>query len=324
MMNDIQKLATLFDRIVPFDGYVPAGYIVDFLGVLTDVAFRTNMPEEDYAKVARQQKTHRPRVEGGEAWFEAADWVLSALSAKNRYVMICLGGCYGYQAVGAYSALQRVNPLPSKLVVVEPVPKNMEWVRKHMRDNKIDPAEHWLVNTAIYGTNDPVLFPVGAPGCGANNCIATNEPQAREKYASLLARENPEKALRNLLTSNTTGIVEKLGHADWAGEIKFVSAVTLADLLAPFEFIDYIDADIQQSEIEVFPPYLEILNRKARRIHIGTHGREVHWTLHRMFENAGWLIEFSFEPDRHHSTPLGDFRVNDGVLTVVNPALVDD
>ena len=59
-------------------------------------------------------------------------------------------------------------------------------------------------------------------------------------------------------------------------EIKLVSAVTLRDVLAPFELVDYLDFDIQQSEIIVFPPFLDLLKRKVRRIHIGTHGKDVH------------------------------------------------
>jgi len=100
-----------------------------------------------------------------------------------------------------------------------------------------------------------------------------------------------------------------------------VSAVTLRDVLAPFEFVDYLDSDIQQSEIIVFPPFLDLLRRKVRRIHIGTHGKDVHRSLHELFRSDGWEIVFSYEPNAAHASALGEFTINDGVLTVHNPQL---
>jgi len=74
-----------------------------------------------------------------ESWFEAVDWVVSAREARDRYVIITLGANYGAQAVGAYRALQAVNPLPFKLVAVEPVPGNLEWIKRHMRKSQTHP-----------------------------------------------------------------------------------------------------------------------------------------------------------------------------------------
>ena len=42
-------------------------------------------------------------------------------SGDDRYVMITLGACYAAQAVGAYRALQMLNPMPCRLVAVEPL-----------------------------------------------------------------------------------------------------------------------------------------------------------------------------------------------------------
>jgi 3-oxoacyl-(acyl-carrier-protein) synthase len=53
---------------------------------------------------------------------------------------ITLGACFAAQAVGAYRALQMLNPMPCKLVAVEPEPENIPWIRRHMRDNGIDPV----------------------------------------------------------------------------------------------------------------------------------------------------------------------------------------
>jgi hypothetical protein len=66
---------------------------------------------------------------------------------------------------------------------------------------------------------------------------------------------------------------------------------------------------------------MNLVKRKVRRVHIGTHGKEVHNILLQLFERDGWDIVFNFEPNSSFSTPMGNFSTNDGVLTVVNPDL---
>jgi hypothetical protein len=324
-VNRLELYADLFDGVVAWSGQVPKGFLVDFSGALTDAQFRAMFGVDPRKAGGRMEKTCLPTIESGEGWFEAANWVLAAREARNHFTMITLGACYGGQAVGSYRMLQQLNPMPCKLIAVEPVPANFEWVQRHFRDNGIDPDDHWLVPHAISDNNEPVLFPIGAPGSGAQNGIATNNENARRYYVDVFTRagSRPAKvALRNLLLHNSTGITKDLvPGGDFKGEIKLVSAVTLRELLSPFERIDFLEADIQQSEIIVFPPFIDLLRKKVRRIHIGTHGRDVHWTLHDLFAENGWEIVFSFEPNARHRTALGNFTTNDGILTVRNPGL---
>ena len=92
---------------------------------------------------------------------------------------------------------------------------------------------------------------------------------------------------------NGTGITKELQPGgNLIAEIRFVDCMTLRDLLGPFQFVDYIEADMQQSEITFFPPYMDLLRQRVRRVHIGTHGADVHQTLHRLFEQQGWTIVF--------------------------------
>jgi FkbM family methyltransferase len=322
-MNDLESRADVFQGLIPWSGMVPTGYLVDFLGTLTDAQFRVPFGVNPATVGGGAVATRLPIIEDGEGWFEAVNWVEAAREARGRYVMITLGACYGAQAVGAHRALQALNPMPSKLVAVEPEPENWQWVRRHMRDNGINPDDHWLVPLAISDRNDPVLFPVGSPGTGAQNCYSTNEPMAREFYArDIIGRGGVEEALRNLLIRNTTGLTKDLvPGSNFMAEIKLVSATTLSDVLGPFELVDYLESDIQQSEILVFPPFIDLLKRKVRRIHIGTHGKDVHRSLHRLFAEHGWDIAFSYEPNASFDSPLGKFVTNDGVLTVRNPDL---
>jgi hypothetical protein len=248
---------------------------------------------------------------------------LAVKEAREKFVMITLGALHGYQAVGCSRARQRLNPLPSKLVAVEPIPENVEWTKRHMRDNGIDPDDHWVIQAVVSDCNDPVFFPVGSPGLGAQNCVASNEAVARQQYVDeIIKNGDVEAALGSLILNNTTGLQKDIiAGAGSFGEIKLVSAVTLADILGPLDRVDLLEADIQQSEIIVFPPFRHLLKRKVHRIHLGTHGRDVHQHLYRMFVEDGWDIVFNYEPESRHETELCTFTTNDGILSVRNPAV---
>lgn len=333
IVNNMASFADLFDEVTPWVGRVPSGSLVDFSGALTDAEF-TCLPDDQRFGLmigpsdedsTKQVQPRVPTLEDGEVWFEAANWVMAAREARDRFVMMTLGANYGAQAVGSYRILQQLNPMPCRLVAVEPVPENYQRTMQHFRNNNIDPAEHWLVPLALGSDVTPVLFPVGAPGSGAQNAISTNNAEARQQYVEAFSQGGSEvamSALRNLLLHNTTGLTRTLNEErDLTAEIKLVSAITLHELLSPFDRVDYVEADIQQSEIAVFPPFIDLLRKKVHRIHIGTHGRDVHWSLHELFAQHGWTMVFSFEPNARHDTALGSFETNDGVLTVVNPDL---
>lgn len=325
-MSDLKKYQLQLEQLRPWEGEVPKGYLADFLGSLTDGWFRVDFGIDPATVGGGHVRTKLPTIGdggNGEGWFEAVNWLIAARAARERYVMVTLGACYGAQAVGAYRALQILNPLPCKLVAVEPEPENYQWVIRHFRDNGLDPDDHWLVPMAITGSNDPIFFPVGAPGTGAQNCFSTNDATARGEYADYyISRGMADMALRNLLQHNTTGLIKDLVPGmGYKAEIKYMSAITLRDLLAPFDVVDYLESDIQQSEIIVFPPFMNLLRKKVKLVHIGTHGKEVHETLRSLFAADGWDILFCFEPNGSHTSDLGTFETNDGILTARNPFL---
>jgi hypothetical protein len=325
-MNDMKEYAGAFDCLTPWRGHVPQGFLADFLGTLTDLKFRPTYGPSRAEVGERMVTTDLPMLgdgSNGEGWFEAINWMAAAREARGRFVMMSLGAHYGAQLVDAHRMLQLVNPMPSMLVAVEGEPGNYAWIADHMRHNGIDPNVHWLLPMAISDSNEPVLFPVGSPGIGSNNCFASNTLNSRRIYVDLIIRDrDPNAALRSLLLDNTTGFMQPVHPGlPYMTEVKVVSAITLPDLLGPFDRIDFIEADIQQSEIVVFPPYIDALRKKVRRIHIGTHGKDVHASLHRLFADNDWDIVFSFEPNARHECELGSFELNDGILTVKNPEL---
>ena len=309
----------LLNSITPWSGQVPQGYIVDFLGILKDCSFiwdRTLPSEEHY------ESTSMPTVESyGEVWFEVASWLMSAHEARGQYVAVSLGAAFGYQLVGAWKALQILNPLPSKLVAVEAVPQNCDWIRRHMTTNGIDPDSHWIIQAALGHDNEPVLFPVGAPGTGLNNSISTNTAQSRRIYSNNVRSLGlSERVLENVFLYNSTGLVRELGHG-YGGELKFVSCVTLGDVLSPFERVDLLEVDIQQSEIAVIPPYMDLVTKKVRRVHIATHGRAAHELIQSLFARAGWEVIFDFAPETKHQTERGVMDLSDGIFIAKNSGI---
>ena len=300
-MNSLKDYEGIFDPITPWCGKIPSGFTVDFMGNLTSKQFLPWGYHPAYVD-GGDLLMERPQLgnrENGEFWFEATNWVLAAREARERFVMITLGALFGYQAVGCYRTLQRLSPMPCKLVAIEPIPENVGWVKRHMRDNGIDPDDHWVLQAAISDSNEPAFFPVGSPGIGAQNCVSLNTAQARKQFlADVISRGQTEDVLRNLIMHDTTGLEKEIIKGEnFKGEIKLVSCITLSDVLGPFDRVDFIEADIQESEIVVFPPFRNLLKRKVRRIHIGTHGAATHRSLHQMFADDGWQVLFSYEPD---------------------------
>jgi hypothetical protein len=314
----LAEVEALLDRIVPWSGDVPAGYAVDALGILTDARFLVGRTGPF---AAHRETTPRPSLATwGEAFFELADWLLAARDARDRFVGVSLGAAYGRQLVLGWKAMMAINPLPCRLVGVEPVPHNCAWMRCHMATNDIDPDEHWIVQAALGPDNEPVLFPVGAPGAGCTGCTDTNSALSRQTYATLIsARGAADRVLQSILTYNSTGLGYDLG-AGFAGEVKFVSAVTLRDVLMPFERIDLLEADLQHSEVNVFPPFIDVLTARVRRVHIGTHGGAAHDLLRTLLLRTGWEIVFDYAPDMRHMTELGPLDLIDGILSARNSA----
>jgi len=306
----------LLELISPWSGAVPEGHVVDFLGILTPGKFLWNRTGPF---PAHYESTRPPTLQtAGEAWFEIADWLASAHEASGRYVAISVGAAFGSQLVGAWKVLQAINPLPSLLVAVEPVPENCGWMRSLMRINGIDPDDHWIIQAAVGQDHEPILFPVGAAGSGLTDCIGTNAAESRLAYFEMLRRRGySERVLENILLRNSTGIVQELG-AGYQGEVKLVSAVTLRDLLLPFDLVDLLEADIQTESI-VFAPFIDLIDRKVRRVHLGTHYRETHEALRALFARAGWEIVFDYLPHSHYKTSRGPVDMNDGVISARNP-----
>ena len=80
---------------------------------------------------------------------------------------------------------------------------------------------------------------------------------------------------------------------------------------------------------------MDLISKKVKAIHFGTHSVKLHSDLHKMFLKHGWKVIQSYQgerqddkassygtmPGRFENTAFGRIRLGDGVLEVVNPLL---
>ena len=143
----LRRIRSYFRRHTYLAGHGAAGLCGRLLGnpdredFLQSIAEQSG-PQSFYSADLDDAASPKPPALGdgrnGERWFEAVGWITAAREASDRFVMMSLGAFYGYQAVRSQRALQLINPMPYKLVCVEPLAEKMAWVRRHMRDNGID------------------------------------------------------------------------------------------------------------------------------------------------------------------------------------------
>ena len=260
------------------------------------------------ALAEREVATRAPTIADGEYWFEAVNWVVAAREARERFVMVTLGACYGGPAVAQPAACCSVSTrCRTRLVAVEPEPETFAWIARHMRDNGIDPDAQWLPSRRTSATATTRCCSRSArPAAARRTAIPPTSTRPAAPIArDLIAGGRAAEGLQNLLLRNTTGMVKDLAPGnDFIAEIKLVSAVTLRDVLAPFDSSITSTSTSSNRKASAFPPFLDLLKRKVRRIHIGTHGKDVHRSLHELFRSDGWDIVFNYEPNATHASAL--------------------
>jgi FkbM family methyltransferase len=218
-----------------------------------------------------------------EEYFEWIDVLESVAAADGGFCMAELGAGYGRWLVRAAVALRRLKPAIKPLLIgVEAEPTHFRWMVEHFQDNELDPSEHRLVEAAVDRSEGEVVFTVGQPS---------------EWYGQAIVP--PE----------TTGY-----------QLASVPAVTLSGLLADVERVDLIDLDIQGAELGVLESAIDDLNRRVKRVHIGTHSTELEAYLRKLFRRHGWFKRYDYGLGHKELTPFGEVAFTDGVQTWINPA----
>ena len=263
----------VFAKFAFFSGEVPAGFYADAIGSLINRRFV--MAEEEVRKWGSYFGRYDEPDRDCE-FFEWVDLLQAVADANGTFTMIELGAGYGRWLVAADMAC-RQKRLASRLIGVEAEPTHFEWMKQHMRTNGLALENHTLINAPVAATRRVVLFAAGKP---------------RESYGQAIVNN----------------------HNEGPGYEKIeMTAVTLDEILAPLPMVDHIDMDIQGAELEVVQASIGHMTRKVRRVHIGTHSREIEDALRELFAAHGWRAEWDFPCFEECDTAFGRFSFEDGV-----------
>jgi len=219
--------------------------------------------------------------EFNEEHFPWIDVLESIITAKEKFVMMELGAGYGKWLARAAKAFQQISKLPYLLIGVEAEPEHYQWMKIHFLDNGIDLEKHILIEAAVSDQDGHVIFEIG---------------RADEHYG------------QQIITDVTSP----------SFSVKEVPAVSLNSLLDPLDKVDLIDLDVQGAELRILRAAAEELNRKVKRIHIGTHHPVIEVGLRSFFYNMGWQCLNDYSYQQECSTPYGIIKFDDGVQTWIN------
>jgi FkbM family methyltransferase len=297
----VAEHAAVFRHFHPYTGPAQPGFEVDFLGCRTrqeflPAALRTGIP----------QTTFPPLDE------EYPEWVVlleAVVGARDRFVMLELGAGFGRWVVRAAKALEQVGGPQFHLIAVEAEPRHFAWISEHFKDNGIDPTDNSLIHAAVSDREGEALLYVQAG----------HESNPSEWYGQSLVRDRDRPGSDD---GEYHGRAAKRHQTGWRSVR--VPCVTLPQILAPLETVDLVDIDVQGEELKVVSGGIDELTRKARCVHIGTHGRDIERGVRKLFEAANWVCKFDFRFGTTERTSWGMIHFTDGVQTWMNPQLVRD
>jgi FkbM family methyltransferase len=298
----------IFSEFKCAEGFVEAGFTTNFLGVLTrdrlwHGSSTTQFPSFD------------------EEYFEWIDLLEAVTSARGRFSMIELGAGWGRWLVNAVAALRQCNrDLPYELIGVEPEPTHFQYMKMHFMDNGIDPSRHQLIQAAVTDRGREVWFYVGRPDQWYGQAIVPEPDFVLESFPQWIRKVGRLQRIRKVGRLFMRRFVNKgmIGNE----QVKKVKAVNLSELLGTLDRVDLIDLDVQGAELIVLKAAAEQLDRKVKRVHIGTHSTEIEAGLRRLFDDLGWKSVHDYPLGSESVTPWGTIKFQDGVQSWINSKLV--
>jgi FkbM family methyltransferase len=294
----------VFSHFKPFDDEVPAYRQVDFVGTMTRKEFVATL--DVHAEPMRIRACEPPFDEG---YFEWIDILESVVAARGSYTMIDLGAGFGRWAVRAHHAARQFNPhMPCHLIAVEAEPTVFEWMRVHFQDNGINPANHKLIHGAVTEQGGDLPFYIGGPKGGPWDL----KPDAW--YGQSLTKDY-DCAAESVDDGEYCGHRVLLHPSGWRS-IR-VPGINLRRLLQDLDHVDLIDMDIEGQELPMIQANIRELDAKVRRLHIGTHSKEIEDGLRALLSSHGWRCTADYTLFSNTDTPWGNIYFENGVQSWV-------
>jgi FkbM family methyltransferase len=298
----------VFSHFKPFHGQVPADYGIDFLGAKTHRDFVAGL--HTYEAGATLEMCYPG---AGEEYLEWIDVLESVVAARGSYTMIDLGAGFGRWTIrAAYALKQYDEQLPYRLIAVEAEPVVFKWMGRHFQDNEIDAAKHSLIHAAISDVPGDVLFNVGAP-------IGSPWDRKPDNWYGQFLTKDYDVSSEYQDDGEYSGYPARRHQSGWRSIS--VPGVTLASLLKDQKLVDLIDMDIEGQELRAVQANIEELDAKVKRMHIGTHTKEIEDGLRQLLSAHGWHCLFDYSLFSKAETPWGTIDFENGAQSWVNPRL---
>ena len=302
----------VFSRFRRYGGKIPRGYEMDFLGTQTSHEFISGLRGVGpYPQGGTAQGFPYPPPD--EEYFEWIDLLESVVAAKGSYTMIELGAGFGRWAVRAACAARQYDPkLRCHVIAVEAEPTVFGWMKKHFRHNGVKPRRHTLLHAAVADEPGEVGFCIGGPRGGPYD----RPPSAW--YGQFLTKGN-EAFGESRPDGKYCGFKVLLHTSGWRS-IR-IPGVSLGAILKKLDLVDLIDLDIEGQELASLTSTAAELDAKVKRLHIGTHGKEIEAGLRQLLSAHGWQCHADYSLFSTSETPWGPVSFENGVQSWVNPRL---
>ena len=294
-----QVFDQLCSSFAKYTGPGTPGFFTDFLGVKTRIKYLPGVEKWDGAVF--DYPSHRQHALSGPA--EWMGTLRSVLEAKNHFVVMELGAGWGPWLVTSYAAAQQRGITDVQLVGIEGSQGHFDYLLTHLSDNGIDPNQHTMLH-GIIGTQDGIAY----------------FPKLADPQRDWGAQAYTLGDLDQSLDENKTKFTDYRGLT--FNSLEEVRSFSLATLLAQYDRVDLIHCDIQDSEGEVIPKAFDELNKRVRRIVIGTHSRKSEGALLSVFGPSGWVLEAD-QPCHYEVKENRVALTNDGVQVWANPRLAE-
>lgn len=240
-----------------------------------------------------------------EEYFEWIDLLESVSDAKSTFVFLELGAGYGRWSARAAHAARQKNKL-YRLGLAEASPDHVAQLQEMMKLNDVATSDYEIFNVAISGHRGVVQFKIGwpdglEPKCWYGQAVTTND------------------MLDAVCVGEKGGFPLLRMRDGW--KVITIPTTPLSDVIRLYDFVDLADFDLQGTEADAIEESIDQLNSRVRRLHIGTHSREIEHRLRDLLFQHGWRCLRDFQSQSESDTPFGRIRFIDGVQSWINPRL---
>jgi len=270
-----------FQNFGRWNGTAEAGYKVNFLGAKRKTEY------QDFEISSNRVDSSFPNFD--EEYFEWIDMLKAVLNSSQRFTIMELGAGYGRWSVNGAIAATNLGK-DYRIIAVEGEPQHFKWLQDNIRNNSLDMNRCKLIQAAVSGSGVESKFYAGdSAGWYGQRILFSNDPPLSQEYLSR--------------------------------GVHFVSVkcITLPSLVQEEDVIDFVDMDVQGSELEIIQSTKKEIASQIKKIHIGTHSHEIEEGLRKFFHELGWISTYDYGCQGKHMTEYGEIDFVDGVQGWINP-----